>query len=47
MMPNTVAFGLSFPGDVDCCHMPDEHMDIDKMMLSLKILAHAIASLAA
>lgn len=46
MMPNTVAFGLSFPGDVDCCHMPDEHMDIDKMMLSLKILAHAIASLA-
>lgn len=46
MMPNTVAFGLSFPGDVDCCHMPDECVDIDKMLLSVKIVAHAIAALA-
>ena len=30
MMPNTVAFGLNFPGDVDTCHMPDEYIDIDK-----------------
>ena len=47
MMPNTVAFGLNFPGDTDTCHMPDEFIDIDKMMLSVKIFAHAIATLAA
>ena len=46
MMPNTVAFGLNFPGDVDTCHMPDEYIDIEKMMLSVKIFAHAIATLA-
>ena len=47
MMPNTVAFGLNFPGDTDTCHMPDEFIDVDKMMLSVKIFAHAIATLAA
>lgn len=46
MMPNTVAFGFNFPGDTDTCHMPDEYVDIDKMMLSIKIFAHAIAALA-
>lgn len=46
MMPNTVAFGVNFPGDVDVCHMPDECIDIEKMMLSVKIFAHAIAKLA-
>ena len=45
-MPNTVAFGFNFPGDVDTCHMPDEYVDIDKLMLSVKIFAHAIAELA-
>ncbi len=45
-MPNTVAFGLNFPGDEDPCHMPDEYMDIDKMMLSARIMARAIAELA-
>ncbi len=46
MMPNTVAFGLNFPGDTDTCHMPDEYIDIEKMMLSVRIFAHAIAALA-
>ncbi len=45
-MPNTVAFGLNFPGDDDPCHMPDEFMDIDKMMLSARIMARAVAELA-
>lgn len=46
MMPNTVAFGLNFPGDTDTCHMPDEYIDIEKMITSVKIFAHAIAKLA-
>ena len=46
MMPNTVAFGINFPGDQDMCHMPDEYIDIEKMMLGVKIFAHAIALLA-
>ena len=46
MMPNTVAFGLNFPGDTDTCHMPDEYIDIEKMLTSVKIFAHAIATLA-
>ena len=46
-MPNTVAFGLTFPGDADVAHMPDEYFEIDKLMLSVKILAHAIAELGA
>jgi len=45
-MPNTVAFGFCFPGDADTCHMPDEFVDIDKLMLSVRIFAHAIAELA-
>ena len=46
MMPDTVAFGPAFPGDRDMCHMPDEYMDIEKLMLSAKIYALAIATLA-
>lgn len=45
-MPNTVAFGLNFPGDTDTCHMPDEYIDLEKLMLSVKIFAHAIVKLA-
>lgn len=45
-MPNTVAFGINFPGDEDPCHMPDEYVDVDKLMLSVKIMAHAIEKLA-
>ena len=45
-MPNTVAFGPNFPGDPDMCHMPDEFMDIGKLIKSCKIYALAIAKLA-
>ena len=45
-MPSTVAFGICFPGDDDPCHMPDEFVHVDKFMLSVKIMAHAIAKLA-
>ena len=46
MMPNTVAFGVCFPGDMDVCHIADEYIDLDKMMLGVKIFAHAIVELA-
>lgn len=46
MMPNTVAFGVCFPGDMDVCHIADEYIDIEKMMLGVKIFAHAIVELA-
>jgi len=45
-MPDTVAVGPSFPGDIDTCHMPDENFSLEKMMLSIRIMAHAIADLA-
>ena len=46
MMPNTVAFGVCFPGDMDVCHVADEYIDIDNMMTGVKIFAHAIVELA-
>ena len=46
MMPNTVAFGVVFPGQEDCCHIADEYIDIDRMMQATRIFAHAIAELA-
>ncbi|MBQ3425342.1 MAG: dipeptidase PepV [Clostridia bacterium] len=45
-MPNTVAFGVCFPGDMDVCHIADEYIDLNKMMLGVRIFAHAIAELA-
>ena len=46
MMPNTVAFGVCFPGDMDVCHIADEYIDLEKLMLGVKIFAHAIAEIA-
>jgi succinyl-diaminopimelate desuccinylase len=46
MIPNAVAFGCAFPNDADCAHMPDESVDIDKLMLCSRIMAHAIVRLA-
>ena len=43
---NTVAFGVCFPGDMDVCHIADEYIDVEKMMLGVKIFAHAIAEIA-
>ncbi len=45
-MPNTVAFGITFPGDIETCHMPDEYVEIDKLMKAVQIMARAIARLA-
>ena len=46
MMPNTVAFGVVFPDQEDCCHIADEYIDIEHMMKAVQIYAHAIAELA-
>ena len=46
MMPNTVAFGVVFPDQEDCCHIADEYIEIDRMMEATRIYAHAIAELA-
>lgn len=46
MMPNTVAFGVVFPDQEDCCHIADEYIEIDRMMQAVRIFAHAIAELA-
>ncbi|NLG24205.1 MAG: M20 family metallopeptidase [Clostridiales bacterium] len=46
MMPDTVAFGASFPGDDERAHQPDEYIEIDKLLLSARIMAHAIERLA-
>ena len=46
MRPTPGAVGVCVPGDMDLCHVPDEHIDIDKMMLGVRIFAHAIAELA-
>lgn len=46
MMPNTVAFGPNFPGEVDACHMPDEYIPQEKMFLCIKTIALAIVRLA-
>ena len=46
MMPNTVAFGVVFPDEEDCCHIADEYICIESMMKATRIYAHAIAELA-
>lgn len=46
MMPNTVAFGPTFPGETDRCHMPDEYIEVETMLKAVKIYAYAIAQLA-
>ncbi len=45
-VPNTVAFGPVFPGEVDLCHQPNEYIDIETMVTSTKIFAEAIYNLA-
>lgn len=41
-----VAFGISFPGDVELAHQPDEFIDIEKFKLSMKVFTNAIIRLA-
>jgi succinyl-diaminopimelate desuccinylase len=45
-MDNCVAFGCTFPGDPDLAHQAGESIDIDRLMLSVRVFAHAIARLA-
>ena len=45
-VPNTVAFGPVFPGEVDLCHQPNEYIDIEDMVTSTKIFAEALYELA-
>ena len=44
-VPNTVAFGPVFPGQVDLCHQPNEFIDIEAMITSTKIFAEALLRL--
>lgn len=43
---NIVAFGCVFPGEEELAHQKNEFIDIDSMVLSAKIFAEAICSLA-
>ena len=43
---NCVSYGMTMPGDDDLCHQVNEHIDIDKLILSAKIFAKAIIELA-
>lgn len=45
-MPNIVAFGPIFPGKPNLCHQVNEYIEIDDLILSAKIYAHAIYELA-
>lgn len=45
-MPNTVAFGPMFPGEVDTIHKPNEYITIDNLIKNAKIYAHALYELA-
>ncbi|MBO5994233.1 MAG: Sapep family Mn(2+)-dependent dipeptidase [Firmicutes bacterium] len=44
-MPNIVSWGPLFPGEEDTCHMPNEYIDLENMMLSAKIFAESIAQI--
>jgi len=43
---NVIAFGMVFPGETETMHQQDEFINIDNLMLSTKIYAAAIKSLA-
>lgn len=45
-MDNCVAFGVTFPGAADLAHQAGEHIDLDNLMLAVRIFAHAIERLA-
>ena len=42
-----VAFGALFPDEEDLAHQADEHAEIDRLMLAMKIYANALLRLAA
>ena len=45
-MDQCVAFGSNFPGDPELAHQAGEYIEIDKLLLNVRIFAHAIARLA-
>ncbi len=45
-MPNTLAFGICFPGDEMSEHLPNEYIDLNRMLEAAKIQAMAIYELA-
>ena len=45
-MPNTVAFGPMFPGEVDTIHKPNEYITLENLIKNAKIYAHALYELA-
>jgi len=45
-LPNCVAFGPLFPGELDTAHQPDESIGIDSLLKSATIYARAIYELA-
>lgn len=45
-MPNIVAFGPIFPGKPDLDHQPDEYIEVDDLIKTTQIYAHAIKELA-
>ena len=44
-MPNTVAWGPIFPGDEEFTHAADERISIDRLVMSTKIYALALAEM--
>lgn len=44
-LPNTVAFGPSFPGQKGIAHNADEYMDESDLLLNMEIYMHAILNL--
>ncbi|MEG0771901.1 dipeptidase PepV [Clostridium sp.] len=45
-MPNTLAFGPTFPGDPDVIHKPNEYVVIEDLIQMTKIYTHALFELA-
>lgn len=45
-LPNVVAFGTRFPDEPELAHQADERISLDRMRLSMKILAEAMVLLA-
>ena len=45
-MPNMVAFGPVFPGDILCEHKADEHITLDNLLRNTCIIASAMYELA-
>lgn len=44
---HAVAFGISPEGQESCCHMPDESMALDEILLNTQLMADAYIALAA